>query len=109
MKHIICFLFIISLVQSITYSKKYKSTSESDIWKNEMENRITELSIRLEEQLTEQQEELQKYSQYLITIIRILNQKLERENTIFEDLICDDKKTQYLQEEINVLKYKYIE
>lgn len=106
MKQIIFLLLITSFVisQSMVYSKKYKSTSDADIWRNEMTNRIAELSVRLEEQ----EEQLEKYSEYLIAIMRILRQKLERENSIFEDLI-EDKTIQYLQEEINVLKYKYLE
>jgi len=113
MKYIICFLLIVSFVysQSMVYSKKYKSTSDLETWKTEMSDRIIDLTLRLEQQ----EEELQKYTEYLTIIIRIFRQKMERENTILEDLISTpnndsiDHLVRHLQEEINILKYKYLE
>jgi hypothetical protein len=95
----------------MVYSKKYKSTSDLETWKTEMSDRIIDLTLRLEQQ----EEELQKYTEYLTIIIRIFRQKMERENTILEDLISTpnndsiDHLVRHLQEEINILKYKYLE
>lgn len=83
---------------------KYKSTSEIDIWKKEMTNRIDELIVRLEEQ----QEELQKYSEDLITIMKILGQKMERDNIILEDLISTTNNKYLEQEELNKIFFNYM-